>query len=237
MFGVDISASQLDLQISYDAVQAEKERLLRENAAAAEEIRQLKAENAKYKQPEKPEAKAKDFSQEPNIQDYDDALEYSRDIAKYEAIQAFKQGTSKLTQQKQIDAYNESIELVKASKPDFEEKASALVDSGLVTPEIESAVLSSNLKAELTYHLAQYGGDLMALRGIPKELLPNAIKEIESFIKKGGAQPEKPRVTQATPPITPPSSNGKTNRSVSSYTQEEIENMPLAEYNKIFVKR
>lgn len=218
------------------ARKAEKERLLRENAIATEKNRQLEAELAKYKQPQ-PEAKAKDLSQEPNIQDYDDALEYSRDIAKYEAVQAFKQETSKLTQQKQIEAYNEKLQSVVAEKPDFEERVAALLNSGLVTPDIESTILASNMGPELSYHFAQYNGDLLALRGLPKELLPKAIKEIESFIKQGGNQQEKPRVTQAAPPITPPSSTGRTNRSASSYTQEEIENMPLHEYNKIFVKR
>lgn len=220
------------------ARRAEKERFIRENAEKDGKVRALEAELAKYKQPSQPEQpKPKDLSVEPNIQDYDDVLEYSRDVAKYEAKQAFKEETSKAAQQKQIDAYNESYEIARAEKPDFDEKVGALVQSNLVTPDIESAVLSSDMKAELSYHLANYSGDLMTLRGLPKELLPKAIKEIEAFIKKGGEPQEKPRVTQASPPITPPSSNGKTNRSISSYTQEEIENMPLSEYNKIFVKK
>jgi hypothetical protein len=219
------------------ARKAEKERLLREIADTKAENARVMAELAKYKQPAQPEAKAKDLSKEPNIQDYDDALEYSRDIAKYEAIQAFKQETSKLTQQKQIESYTERLETFKADKPDFEEKVGALLNSGLVSPEVEGAILSSNMGPELSYHFAQYNGDLLALRGLPKELLPKAIKEIESFIKQGGQQQEKPRVTQAPPPISPPSSTGRTNRSASWYSQEEIENMPLSEYQRVFMKK
>lgn len=219
------------------ARKAEKERLLRENAEGAERNRQLEAELAKYKQTEQPEAKVKDSSKEPNIQDYGDVLEYVSDLAEWKANKTYEDKTLKATQQKQIDAYNESYEIARVEKPDFDEKVGALVQSNLVTPEIESAVLSSTMKAELSYHLANYGGDLMTLRGLPKEHLPKAIKEIEAFIKKGGEQQEKPRVTQASAPITPPSGMAKTNKSPSSYTQEEIENMPLSEYNRVFVKK
>lgn len=220
------------------ARKAEKERLLRETAEARAEAAQARAELAKYKQPSQPEQpKPKDLSVEPSIQDYDDALEYADDRAVWRANQVFEDRTSKAAQQKQVDAYNESYEIARADKPDFDEKVGSLVQSNLVTPEIESAVLSSDMKAELSYHLANYSGDLMTLRGLPKELLPKAIKEIEAFIKKGGEPQEKPRVTQASPPITPPSNTGRTNRSPSSYTQDEIENMPLTEYQRIFMKK
>jgi len=215
------------------ARKAEKERLLREAAEAKAETARVKAELEQLKQP-KPEGKQpKDLSKEPNIQDYEDAVEYTRDLARYDR----KQEALQENQQKKFDAYNEKLESVIAEKPDFEEKVGALVDSGLITPEIEDAVLSSSMGPALSYHLAEYGGDLMALRGLPKELLPKAIKEIEAFIKKGGNPPEKPRVTQAPPPITPPSGMARTDRSASSYTQEEIENMPISEYNRIFVKK
>lgn len=219
------------------ARKAEKERLLRENAEAAERNRQLEAELAKYKQPQQPEAKAKDFTKEPNIQDYGDVLEYVSDLAEWKAAQIFEKQTSRLNQQKQIDALRESVEVFKADKLDFDEKVNLLVESRLLTPDIENCILSSKMGAELSYHLANHGGDLMTLRGLPKELLPNAIKEIEAFIKKGGHQEEKPRVTQAAPPISPPGSTAKTDRSISSYSAEEIENMPLSEFNRRFNKK
>lgn len=215
------------------ARKAEKERLLRETAEAKAETARIKAELEQYKQP-KPEAKQpKDLSKEPDIQDYEDALEYTRDLARYDR----RQEALKENQQKQIDAYNEKLESVVAEKPDFGEKVGALVESGLITPDIEGAILSSDMGPELSYHLSQYGGDLVALRGLPKELLPKAIKELEAFIKKGGIPPEKPRVTQASPPITPPGNTARTDRSASSFTQQEIEDMPLSEYNRIFVKK
>ena len=57
------------------ARKAEKERLIRENA-------ELKAELAKGKQPPQPEGKQpRDLSKEPNIQDYDDAVEEIKRVA------------------------------------------------------------------------------------------------------------------------------------------------------------
>ena len=95
--------------------------------------------------------------------------------------------------------------------------------------------MSSDMSPEVAYHLTQYSDDLMTLRGLPKDMLPKAMKQIEAFIKKGGEQiKEQPRVTKAQPPITPPGLTVKTDRSINSYTQEEIEDMPLSEYNKRF---
>lgn len=207
---------------------AEKERLLRENAALAERVRQLEQSN---KAPEPEQPKARDLSKEPDIQDYDDVLEYTRDIARYE----LRQQLSQAELQKQTQALAEKAEAVRAEKPDFDEKVGALAQSNLITPEIDRAILASPMGAEIAYHLANYGADLMTLRGLPAEALPKAIKAIEAFIKKGG-EPEKPKVTKAAPPITPPGVTANTDRSISSYTQEELEDMPLSEYKRRFMK-
>lgn len=206
---------------------AEKERLIRENAAMAERLRQLEAERAP--EPEKP--KARDLSKEPNLQDYDDVVEFTLDMARYER----RKESSEAELQKQIQALEERADALKAEKPDFDEKISALVQSRLVTPDIEKAILNSPMGADISYHLANYGADLMTLRGLPSTELPKAIKAIEAFIKKGG-EPEKPKVTKAEPPITPPNVS-VADRPLSSYTQEELENMPLSEYKARFMKK
>jgi hypothetical protein len=211
------------------ARKAEKERLIRENATMAEKLRQF--ESAK---PPVTEPKVRDTSEEPNIQDYDDVLEYNRDIAKYDAVQAFKQETSRLNTEKRIESFRERAESVRAEKPDFDERLQSLNTSGLITPELDEAIMSSNMSPEVAYHLSQYSDDLMTLRGLPKDMLPKAMKAIEAFIKQGGEKQEQPRVTKAQPPITPPGMSVKTDRSINSYSQEEIENMPLSEFNKRF---
>jgi len=207
---------------------AEKERLLTENATMREQLRQLQQANA----PESDKPKARDLSKEPNIQDYDDVLEYNRDVARYDALQTFQQETSKLSLQKQEAALAERAEIVRAEKPDFDEKVGALVQSQLLTPDIEKAMMASPIGADIGYHLANYGADLMTLRGLPPEALPKAIKAIEAFIQKGG-EPEKPKVTRAAPPITPPGVTANADRPLSSYSQEELEMMPMNEFKRL----
>lgn len=207
---------------------AEKERLLTENATMREQLRQLQQERAPA--PEQP--KARDLSKEPNIQDYDDVIEYTRDLNRYDRMQE----TSAAELNKQTQALAERAESVRAEKPDFDDRVNALAQSKLVTPEIDKAILASPMGADIAYHLANYGSDLMTLRGLPPESLPQAIKAIEAFIKNGGEQ-EKPRVTKAAPPITPPGVSANVEKNYSNYTQEDWENMPQAEFNKRFMKK
>jgi len=207
---------------------AEKERLLTENATMREQLRQLQEQMS----PKADEPKARDLSKKPDLQDYDDAVEYTLDMARYER----KQEASQAELQKQTKALAERADVVRAEKPDYDEKISALVQSQLVTPEIEKAIYDSPMGADIGYHLASYGADLMTLRGLPAESLPKAIKAIEAFIKKGGEQ-EKPKVTKAEPPIAPPGVTANVERDFSSYTQEDWEKMPQAEFNKRFMKK
>ena len=207
---------------------AEKERLLTENATMREQLRQLQEQSA----PKAEQPKARDLSKEPNINDYDDAVEYTRDVARYDRRQEALQENL----QKQTEALAERADAVRAEKPDFDEKVGAIVQSQLVTPDIEKAILASPVGADIMYHLGNYGADLMTLRGLPPAALPQAIKAIEAFIKNGGGQ-EKPKVTKAAPPITPPGVSANTDKDYSKYTQEDWENMPQAEFNKRFIKK
>ena len=204
---------------------AEKERLLRDNAVLAERLRQYEQQQAPFSE----QPKAKDLSKEPNIQDYDDVLEYTRDVNRYDRMQELSQAEM----QKQTQALAERAEVVRAEKPDFDEKISALVQSQLITPDIEKAILASPIGADISYHLAEYGSDLMTLRGLPTESLPKAIKAIEAFIKNGPGEQEQPKITKATPPITPPGVTSTSDRLLSSYSQEELENMPMNEFKRL----
>ncbi len=204
---------------------AEKERLLRENATLAERVRQLEEAS---KAPASDEPKARDLSKKPDIQDYEDVLEYTEALTDWKASQIFDNKTSQLQMQKQTEALAERAEVVRAEKPDFDDKVGALVQSQLITPDIEKAILASPIGADISYHLANYWADLMTLRGLPPAALPQAIKAIEAFIKNGGEQ-EKLKVTKAAPPITPPGVSTASNSSISSYTAEQYENAPLSE--------
>lgn len=207
----------------------EKEGLIRENSTLAERIRLLEQEKALVSD----QPKARDLSKKPDIQDYDDVLEYTEDLATWKAGEIFESKTTQLNLQRQIDALAERADILKAEKPDYKEKVSALLESRLITPDIEKAILASPLSAELAYHFAQYGGDLMNVRGLPVAEQPKAIKAIEAFIKRGGEPQEKPKVTKAEPPITPPGVTANADRPLSRYSQQEIEDMPLSQFNPL----
>ena len=210
---------------------AEEERLIRENAALAERVKMLEQKTA----PVSDAPKAKDTSKAPDVKDYEDVLEYTAALAEWKAGEIFEKRTSELSLRKQTEALAERAEVLRAEKPDFDEKVNALVGSNLITPDIEKAILASPIGADVSYHLAQYGADLMTLRGLPAETLPKAIKAIEAFIKKGveQQQQEKPKITKAEPPITPPGVTANADRPLSRYSQEELEDMPLSQFNKL----
>ncbi len=159
-------------------------------------------------------------------------LEYTEDLATWKAGEIFESKTAQLNLQKQIQALAERAEIVRAEKPDYDEKVVGLIESKLITPDIEREILSSPISADVAYHLAEYGADLMTLRGLPAEALPKAIKAIEAFIKKGGEPQEKPKITKAEPPIAPPGVTVNAHRPLSSYSQQEIEDMPLIKFNR-----
>lgn len=208
---------------------AEKERLIRENAVLAERLRQYEQEKATASD----EPKARDLSKKPDIQDYEDVLEYTEDLATWKANEIFESKTTQLNLQRQIEALAQRAEIVRTEKPDYDDKVAGLIESRLITPDIEREILSSPISADVAYHLAEYGADLMTLRGLPVETLPKAIKAIEAFIKKGGQPQEKPKITKAEPPIAPPGITANADRPLSRYSQQEIEDMPLSQFNRL----
>lgn len=211
------------------ARKAEKERLIRDNAVMAEKLKQFESN----KQPEPEAEQERDYSKPPQEMDYDEFADFME--AKIEhKLNRQEAKQHEAAQEKQIQALGQKFESYRAEKPDFDEKVDALINSQLLTEPIEQAILQSSMGEKISYHLAQYGSDLMTLRGLPPSALPQAIKQIEAFINDGGSVQDKPRVTQAQPPIAPPGNTSKSDRSLSSYSQEEMENMPLSEFNKRF---
>lgn len=218
---------------------AEKERLISELATEREKNRQL-AEKTQSKEPAKQERKV-DLSKKPDITHYstDQYLDYVEDLAKFNANELLLERdkkTAAVERDNQIANFQEQAAEIRNEIPDFDEKMQKLYDAGLVSAPIENAVLKSSMSGKLTEHFVKFPGDLKQLNDYRPELVPQAIKAIENFIKAGGKQEEKPRITQAKTPIKPPGNNAKTDRSVTSYTQEEIENMPLNEYRTLFMK-
>lgn len=223
---------------------AEKERLIRENAAKDEQLKQVQAELAKYKQPETPTERKLDLSKEPDIKNYTDALEYARDLAKYDNHQMLVERDKKAaeaTRAQHIEAYQEQADIIRATMPDFDDKVDALYNAGLIQPGsvLENAIISSADNAKLAEHFVKFPADLQALNMYKPEAIPAALKQIRTWIKTQGAQPvQQPlRQTQAKPPIKPVGQSASVSKDVNDLTQEELENMPQAEFEAKYMRK
>lgn len=223
---------------------AEKERLIRENAAKDEQLKQLQAELARFKPVEaKVTAKREvDLSKEPNIADYTDAIEYARDLAKYDANQIIAERDKKSAEQtrtQQIEAYQEQANVIRATMPDFDEKVSQLYEAGLIQPHLEKEILASSDSAKLTEHFVKFPGDLQALNMYKPEAIPAALKQIKAWMKTQGTAPAQPapRQSQAKPPITPVGQKASITKDINQLTQEELEAMPQHEFEAKYYKR
>lgn len=171
---------------------------------------------------------------EPKLEDFDDAIEWSKAQAKWEAKQAlevYKAEQQKQVQQAQLQEliaeHEEREEAYFESVPDYEEKVTALLQSGYVTPEIQVAVLHSDMSPQLAYYFANYTDgqqDLMALQSIKNNpaALRQAISKIEAYVKQHSGTAVK--TTKAAPPINPPKSNvGGNSKDFASMSQKEMD--------------
>lgn len=221
---------------------AEKERLIRENATKDEQLRSLKEQIAKTTTPEKPANVELDLSKEPDITKYTDPFLYAQHLAKFEAHQVLGERDKKdaeAKQQRLVEAFDEQAEAIKVDMPDFENRVIELYNSGLVTKEINDAVLSAPNSAELAKHFVNFPGDLKALSNYKPEAIPQALKQISNWMKTQASVPanNQKRQTQASAPITPVGQKASISKNLDSLTQEELESMPQHEFEAKYMKK
>jgi len=182
----------------------------------------------------------------PKIEDFADALEYAearaewkmeqklkaRDEAQVQAIQQAK------LQELVADHEDREIEYAE-TVPDYEEKVTSLLRTGHVTPEIQVAVLHSEMSPQIAYHLAnnyqkavELGvvgqsdlAQLQALQSNPPAF-KMAIKQIEAFIKSNPIDTAV-KTTKAAPPINPV-------KSTSGGSTKDLSTMSLRELDKVW---
>lgn len=189
--------------------QRQRDKLKAENDA-------LRQENERLKQP-KPEAQAAEAkSGEPQIGDFTDVLDYLKAYTKWEAAETVKadrqaqkdEATRLETEQadaKRTQEYNERLKPVIESIPDLPERIQDLYDQGMVSPQIERAVMESPLGELVTVHLVNNPSDLQVLQGMDEKQLYRSIGIIEASIKSQlQSQPSAPaKQTKAAAPIVP----------------------------------
>ena len=145
---------------------------------------------------------------EPQPSDYQDAFEYAKDLAKYEAkrmIQAEKQAEAQAkaqeAQQKVLSTWTERINEAKQELPDYDEM---IASSDVVIHDvIRDAILESDVGPRILYHLAENEDFAKKFAGMP---LPQALKELGKLESKYTPSEEKAvavRKSKAPPPINP----------------------------------
>lgn len=217
---------------------AEKDRILQENATLRERNR-VYEEQIKGKQPEKADG-------EPNIADYDDVMLYYRDLNKYDAQQLLKSDREKQAefakqqevtqaQEAKTRAYVEKLQPILQEDPALLDRLESLETKGLISKNLQNAVEDSSSSDKITKYLSQLPDHIIGqLSALSEKEVYKAIGILEAQLEAPKENlKETPRASKATPPINPPRNIAKTDRSINSYTQEEIENMPLSEYKKI----
>ena len=145
---------------------------------------------------------------EPQPSDYNDAFDYARDLAKFEArkmIQAEKQAEANVkaqeAQQKVLSTWTERINEAKQELTDYDEM---IASSDVVIHDvIRDAILESDVGPRILYHLAENEDFAKKFAGMP---LPQALKELGKLEFKYTPSEEKTvavRKSKAPPPINP----------------------------------
>jgi len=172
---------------------------------------------------------AKAGNEPPKESDYDNVMDWITAQAEYVADKKLSDYQQKQMQeqevqqlQKMIASHEEREAAYEQEVPDYEEKISVIRDSGLLTPDIQKAVLSSDMSEKIAYHLGNYPSDLLVMQNLKGQALKQAIATIEDFIEN---QPKTAvKQTRAAAPISPVTSKaGASTKAPTEMTQQEIE--------------
>jgi hypothetical protein len=178
---------------------------LTSRAKAAEE-RALAAEQRlkSLEETKKPETQTETVAEEgePQPDQFKDAFEYAKALAKYSTEQALKQRDQQEAEkqqtearQKVIDAWDIRQNAVKQEIDDYEEVVGAA--SVVVSNEIRDAIIESEVGPRILYHLASHVDEAEALS---KMSVRSALKELGKLEAKLEKTTEK-ELTQAAPVV------------------------------------
>lgn len=172
-------------------------------------------------------AKQVESDGEPNAADYENAMDYMRDLAKWQAQNSLAQykleAQAQAEQAKQIAEYeakqndfNARVAKIMETVPDFYERAQSLYDQGLVTPEVENAVLDSPVGEMVSLYFMAHPQELANLSGMTAPQVYREVALIEAKLLAGnGSQQVAKRQTNAAEPINPVRAPATTQKSIS----------------------
>jgi hypothetical protein len=170
------------------------------------------------------------------MNDFENVLDYLKAHQKWEsaqAIKSFKETETKTAmeqkaaqeyQEKQA-AFDERLEAIVDKVPDFYERAADLYRQGLVTPEMERAVLDSPVGEMVTLYYMAHPHEMQELVGKSEAQVYRAVALVEAKLV-GVQQPVVGKQTRAAAPINPVKSSTGTQRSLT-------DDLPYDEWKKL----
>lgn len=133
---------------------------------------------------------------EPDITQYTDIREYTRDLVKWEREQQTQQQTKAEQIRKEQDTlstYQQKVYAFADEHPDFFEAVGS-IDTQLLPAELQAAVMAHELGPQIAYHLANDEDALFNLASIRAEFMPAAVARLASRLSAA------PASTAAAPP-------------------------------------
>ena len=177
---------------------------------AANERQQREALEARLRALEQqPQQQQTVSNDEPMPENYSDAFEYAKDLAKFEArrmIEAEKQQVEQAKaaerQNEVIKTWTERVQKAKAEMPDYDQMVAS--SDVAIHDVLRDAIIESDVGPKILYHLAENEEYAKKVAGMP---LPQALKELgklearysDSLEEKSPAV----RTSKAPPPINP----------------------------------
>jgi len=146
---------------------------------------------------------------EPMPENYSDAFEYAKDLAKFEArrmIEAEKQQVEQAKaaerQNEVIKTWTERVQKAKAEMPDYDQMVAS--SDVAIHDVLRDAIIESDVGPKILYHLAENEEYAKKVAGMP---LPQALKELGKLEARYSDSPEEKspavRTSKAPPPINP----------------------------------
>lgn len=221
--------------------EAELAQLGAKHAEALAELERLRSGTPKKTEAPKP------VNGEPTETDFDNYGDYIKAWTKWDNREAIKQFQTEQNTRHQeaqkaqaydtkVQSHEQRVATLAETDPAFDpevydQRLLDVMQKGLVSQQLEDAVLDSDISEKITLHLLDNPTELMALQGLPEIALNRAVAKIEARLENQN-QSVKPAVktTKSPPPISPIKSN-------SSGITKELDELPYEDYKKEMDKR
>lgn len=177
------------------------------------------------------EAKPAEGDKEPSENDYESVLDYIKAHAKWEAKQelnAFKTEQAQ-TAQKQIQEAEftklvetndvREAEFIKTN-PDYFDVIDPLIEQGLVSEELATAVMKFEASPAIAYHLAKNPSDFLMIQNLKGAQLDYALNIINNAVST--PQAAAARQTRAAAPISPVKPTASTGKNIDEMDYEDF---------------